>query len=325
MNQLYEFQYLIAPANQGAWFLLGLTDLDNWKAHNKYFGDTDDLSSMSVYCSSLHLFESFPPMAPDLAANIAVIGKPSTNGNECAGSIDDLICSTDYVEIDDAEVRILEEDQIELQANGYVMQKQERFVSQGVICLVGEYQSAYEISFFDPRAHEDEDMTLLGEYRNKYPRAMKLIEKGAEFLVVKTNEPYAKQVMAMIKQEELKQGTWTGGDHDWCMRHLGVVQVGIKSGRVIGDMLKSQESFSLESHNGITQEIRPTTRIYAKELWTGDGVRMSRVGQLIIAQDSYSHYSEATFDERVKVLPLAMLHWGELLVAYINSITAEKE
>ncbi len=48
-----------------------------------------------------------------------------------------------------------------------------------------------------------------------YPRVFKLIDKGVPFFVVRATEPYAGQVVALIKQEEEKHGTWTALDEEW--------------------------------------------------------------------------------------------------------------
>lgn len=60
----------------------------------------------------------------------------------------------------------------------------------------------------------------LKAYRARYPRAMKLIDKREEFLVVKCSEPYAAQVMRLIKAEESVQGKWTEEDEAWACEHV---------------------------------------------------------------------------------------------------------
>lgn len=60
----------------------------------------------------------------------------------------------------------------------------------------------------------------LKAYRARYPRAMKLIDKREEFLVVKCDEPYALDVMEMIRAHELEKGTWTDEDDQWAMKHV---------------------------------------------------------------------------------------------------------
>ncbi len=40
-------------------------------------------------------------------------------------------------------------------------------------------------------------------------RAGKLLKKGTPFIVVSINEPYYPQVYRLIRQHELRKGTWT--------------------------------------------------------------------------------------------------------------------
>lgn len=57
--------------------------------------------------------------------------------------------------------------------------------------------------------------------KREYPRVFKLIDKRVPFFVVKATEPYAGKVVALIKQEEMKSGTWTPADERWAMEALG--------------------------------------------------------------------------------------------------------
>jgi hypothetical protein len=50
------------------------------------------------------------------------------------------------------------------------------------------------------------------ELRNKYPRVFKLIDKGEYFLVVARHEPYFVQAYGLIREQEMKQGTWSEFD-----------------------------------------------------------------------------------------------------------------
>lgn len=45
-----------------------------------------------------------------------------------------------------------------------------------------------------------------------HPRAQKLIEKRKPFIVVSHDEPYFGQVYALIREHEIKKGTWTNVD-----------------------------------------------------------------------------------------------------------------
>jgi hypothetical protein len=69
-----------------------------------------------------------------------------------------------------------------------------------------------------PRPADD-----LTELQRKYPRAMKLMQKGAEFMVVKCDEPYAPEVAGLIRQTEQANGTWTNADSDWVVEHVGSI------------------------------------------------------------------------------------------------------
>ena len=53
-----------------------------------------------------------------------------------------------------------------------------------------------------------------------HPRAMKLMNKLVDFLVVKVSEPYALQVMRLIKGEEAAHGNWTDEDEAWASEHV---------------------------------------------------------------------------------------------------------
>ncbi len=43
-------------------------------------------------------------------------------------------------------------------------------------------------------------------------RAGKLLMKGTPFIVVKLDEPYAKEVYNLVKESEVAKGTWTEED-----------------------------------------------------------------------------------------------------------------
>jgi hypothetical protein len=47
-----------------------------------------------------------------------------------------------------------------------------------------------------------------------HPRAMKLIEKQKNFLVVAIDEPYFRQVYDLIRDNEMNKGTWTIEDEN---------------------------------------------------------------------------------------------------------------
>ncbi len=57
--------------------------------------------------------------------------------------------------------------------------------------------------------------------KGHYPRVFKLIDKGVPFFVVRATEPYAGRVMALIKQQEQQQGTWTATDEEQAIKALG--------------------------------------------------------------------------------------------------------
>jgi len=52
----------------------------------------------------------------------------------------------------------------------------------------------------------------LDKAKNFHPRAMKLIEKKKDFLVVACDEPYYKEVYSAIRNVEIMKGTWTTED-----------------------------------------------------------------------------------------------------------------
>lgn len=52
----------------------------------------------------------------------------------------------------------------------------------------------------------------LAELKEKYPRAMKLMNRGDYFLVIAKHEPYFRKAYEMICEQKVKQGTWTEED-----------------------------------------------------------------------------------------------------------------
>lgn len=63
-------------------------------------------------------------------------------------------------------------------------------------------------------------MNPIDQLRDKYPRAMKLMERGDEFLVVKCSEPYAKRVAQEIRLHEGEKETWTDDCEAWMKEHI---------------------------------------------------------------------------------------------------------
>ena len=54
----------------------------------------------------------------------------------------------------------------------------------------------------------DADSRLLG----RHPRAEKLLDRGEPFLVIAEHEPYYLKAYSMIRDQEIKQGTWSEED-----------------------------------------------------------------------------------------------------------------
>ena len=52
----------------------------------------------------------------------------------------------------------------------------------------------------------------LGHYLEKYPRAMKLMRKDKNFIVIADDEPYYARVYEMIRHYEKHKRTWTEED-----------------------------------------------------------------------------------------------------------------
>lgn len=62
--------------------------------------------------------------------------------------------------------------------------------------------------------------STLRALKARYPRAYKLMDNREEFLVVKVDEPYAVNVMAMIRECESAKGSWTKDDEEWAHRNV---------------------------------------------------------------------------------------------------------
>ena len=45
-----------------------------------------------------------------------------------------------------------------------------------------------------------------------HPRVLKLLNKNRRFIVIGEHEPYYMQAYALIREQEMKQGTWTEND-----------------------------------------------------------------------------------------------------------------
>jgi hypothetical protein len=50
------------------------------------------------------------------------------------------------------------------------------------------------------------------DWQEFHPRAVKLLRKRKEFLVVASDEPYVGEVWRMIRGNELRKNTWTNDD-----------------------------------------------------------------------------------------------------------------
>jgi len=88
---------------------------------------------------------------------------------------------------------------------------------------INELRASYE-EYSDRVAFLVEDnqkvRTELELARESHPRAMKLIEKGEYFLVVAEHESYFQKTYWSIREEEIKNGTWTEVDETIYQYHM---------------------------------------------------------------------------------------------------------
>lgn len=87
------------------------------------------------------------------------------------------------------------------------------------------------------------------------------------------------------------------------------------------DESKLTEEWFTEEVDGVTRQIRPTMNKWVRQLWSGSRCHMHIIGVIKLEQDVKSYYSAVHMEEGIMMPPVAMQHWGDFLVRYINSIT----
>jgi hypothetical protein len=85
------------------------------------------------------------------------------------------------------------------------------------------YHAALGSFFMGWMACEDDDENdkqllenLVDKLQQLHPRAMKLMRKKKNFIVIAEDEPYFVRAYGLLREHEIKKGTWTREDEQLC-------------------------------------------------------------------------------------------------------------